>query len=67
MVSIFVSTSSLTLMIPEGKKKSKHRDRSKGDNCCYRDFDTCLENEKQMETCCYIEDRGGSPGPVDTF
>ena len=20
-----------------------------------------------METCCYIEDRGGSPGPVDTF
>ena len=55
-------------MIPEGKnKKGKHRNRSKGNNCCYRDFDTCLENEKQMETWCYIKDRGGGPGPVHTF
>ena len=72
MVSVLylhqVYISSLTLMIPEGKnKKSKHRNRSKGNNCCYRNFDTCLENEKQMETWCYIKNRGGSPGPVHTF
>lgn len=43
-----------------------HKDRRKGKNCCYRDFDTCLGNERQMETYSYISDSGGSHGPAHT-